>query len=310
MSIKNDLPSFLLVKEYRSDAKNYKRKQTLPLIDKTLKNVSSFIKTVYSQSDTASRKGILQQLNARIKVVFLLSFIIIISLSREIPQELLMTVFLFLLYVSSRVNLVGVYKKIFLFSFFFGFLIIAPASLNLVTNGKILFTIIRFNSSHRFWIYNLPETIGITREGCIVVAKFYLKVANSLSLTLLIFYTTPFNEIIKAFGMLRVPQLFLMVITLSYKFIFILSQTTEETYLALKSRWWKYSDLSDANNLVGGRIVYIFQRSWIKYEEIYKAMIARGFSGKVNLCYLKKFQWQDAAFLLLIVNVAVLCFLI
>jgi cobalt/nickel transport system permease protein len=310
MSLNNDLPSFLLVKENRSEGIIYKKKQTFPFIDNTLKNVSRFVKTVYVQSDTASKKGLLQQLNARIKVFFLFSFILIISIAREIPQEFFITFFLFILFMSSRINLVEVYKKIFLFSFLFGFLIIAPASLNLVTNGEILFPIIRFNSAHCFWIYHLPETIGVTREGCILVTRFYLKVANSLSLTLLIFYTTPFNEIIKAFGILRVPQLFLMVIILSYKFIFILSQTTEETYLVLKSRWWKYSDRSDANNLIAGRIVYIFQRSWIRYEEIYKAMIARGFSGNVNFCYLKKFQWQDAAFLLLIVNIAALCFYI
>jgi cobalt/nickel transport system permease protein len=310
MTYNNDLPPFLLVKENRSTDINYKKDQTFTLIDKTLKNVSQFIKTVYIQSDTASKDGFLQKIDARIKVIFLLSFILIISIVREIPQEILISVFLLFMYIFSRINLLEVYKKIFFFSFFFGFIIIAPASLNLVTKGETLFTIVRFNSVHRFWIYQIPETIGITREGCILVIRFYLKVANSLSLTLLIFYTTPFNEIIRAFGILRVPQLFLMIITLSYKFIFILSQTTEETYLALKSRWWKYSGLSDANNLVGGRIVYIFQRSWARYEEIYKAMIARGFSGKVNLCYLKKFQWQDAAFLLLIVNVAVACFII
>jgi cobalt/nickel transport system permease protein len=189
-------------------------------------------------------------------------------------------------------------------------LVIAPASLNLITDGKILILLMRFNTPHQFWIYHLPAIIGITQEGCFVVARFFLKVFNSLALTILVFYTTPFNEIIKALGMLRVPQLFLMVITLAYKFIFILSQTAEETYLALKSRWWRNSGVSDANVLVAGRIAYIFRKSWIKYEEIYKAMIARGFSGKVNLCYPKKFRWQDVAFLLLLLNVALLCYFI
>jgi cobalt/nickel transport system permease protein len=310
MGFNNDLPSFLFIKENRSAATLYKKKQTFPFIDNTVKNVSRFIKTVYVQGDTASKKGLLQQLNARIKVFFLLSFILIISIAREIPQECLITFFLLILFIASRINLIEVYKKIVLFSFFFGFLIIAPASLNVVTNGEMLFSILRFNSAHNFWIYHIPAIIGVTHEGCIVVIRFYLKVTNSIALSLLVCYTTPFNEIIKSFGTLKVPQLFLMVITLSYKFIFILSQTTEETYLALKSRWWKYSVPSDANNLVAGRISYIFRKSWIKYEEIYKAMVARGFSGKVNLGYVKRIRWQDVAFLVVIVAVALVYFYI
>jgi cobalt/nickel transport system permease protein len=302
----NALPTFLLNNENRSRNIFDKKKQALPFIDKTLKNVTGFIKTVYIQSDTVSKKGLLQQLNARVKVIFLLVFILLISFSSHIPQQLLITGFLLSLYLFSRINLAEVYKKIILFSFFFGFLLIAPASLNLLTAGKIIFTFIRFNSAHSFWIYHIPETIGITYEGCIVVLKLYLKVTNSIALTLLVFYATPFNEIIKALRMLRMPQLFLMVITLTYKFIFILSQTTEETYLALKSRWWGNTRMSDANTLVAGRISYIFQKSWIKYDEICKAMVARGFSGTVNLSYSKRIRWQDYVFLGVIVAVVLI----
>jgi cobalt/nickel transport system permease protein len=306
----NPLPLFLQTNEDRSKFISGRKKRNFPYIDSTLKNVTGFIKIGYVQNDTASKKGLLQQLNARVKVIFLLFLIVFISLIRHIPQQLVVTAFLFILYILSRLQLAEVYKKIFILSFFFGLLIIAPASLNLMTDGKILITLMRFNAPHQFWIYHIPATIGITKEGCLVVTRFYLKVFNSLALSVLVFYTTPFSEIIKAFGMYRVPQLFLMIITLSYKFIFILSQTTEETYLALKSRWWRNSGMSESNELVAGRIVYIFRKSWIKYEEIYKAMLARGFSGKVNLCYPKKIKWKDIFFLLLVLNVALLCFFI
>jgi cobalt/nickel transport system permease protein len=304
------LPSFLQTSENRLRSISDKKKGTFPFIDKTLKNVAGFIKTGYIQNDTASKKGLFQQLDARIKVIFLLFFIVIISFQQNIPRQLFITAILFILYVLSWINLAVVYKKLFLFSFFFGFLVIVPACLNIITDGKIIIFLIRFNAPHRFWFYHLPSTIGLTKEGCILVTKFFLRVFNSLALAILIFYTTPFNETIKALGTFRVPQLFLMVITLAYKFIFILSQTTEETYLALKSRWWSSPGVSGANELVAGRIVYIFRRSWLKYEEIYKAMLARGFSGKVNLCYPKKFRWKDAAFLILLISVALLCYLI
>jgi cobalt ECF transporter T component CbiQ len=306
----NLLSSFLQTNENRSKFVSDNKKHALPYIDKTLKNVAGFIKSGYIQNDTASKKGLLQQLNARVKVIFLLCFIVIISLRSQILPQLFITVFLLTLYILSKILLAEVYKKILIFSFFFGFLVVAPASLNIITDGKIIFTIIRFNSSHQYWIYHLPAIIGITREGLFVVARFFLKVTNSLALTLLILYTTPFNEIIKSLKMLRVPDLFLMVIILTYKFIFILSQTTEEIYFALKSRWWKNLKEADASKLVAGRIAFLFRKSWIKYEETYRAMIARGFSGNVNIGYLKKTGYPDYAFLFIFLSLGIFCFFI
>lgn len=297
------LPEFLQSNEAHDAHDNSKRKQSLPFIDRTLNNIAGFIKTGYIQIDSASKKGLLQQINPRAKIIFLLLFIISIGLLRQIHQQLCITLLLFLFFITSRINIREVYKKIVLVGFFFGFLVAAPACLNIITHGNILFPVLHFTEPHKFWIYHLPETIGITREGCIVVIRFFLKVTNSVALTLLIFYSTSFSEFVKALDFLWIPQLFLIVILLTYKLIFILSFTTEETYLALKSRWWNHFKIKDANQIVSGRILFIFRKSWLKYEEINRAMISKGFSGKINFCYSKKLNWLDAAFLLFIFSI-------
>lgn len=306
----NELPSFLLKNEISSKKLFDKKRHSLSFIDHTLKSIANLIKTVYIQNDTSTKNGFLQQFDARIKLIFLIFFILIVSFNRQVPSQLFITAFLFALFIPSHVNLSEVYKKVLALSFFFGFLVIVPASLNIVTNGKIIVKIIQFKTDHSFWIYHFPATIGITREGCLVVTRFYLKVANSLTLTLLIIYTTPFNEIIKSLRIFRVPHMFLLVITLTYKFIFILSQTTEDTYFALKSRWWKNSKSSENNRIVAGRISHIFRKSWIKYEEVYRAMIARGYSGSIHVIYSNKINWKDITFLLFFLSMGVLCYLI
>jgi cobalt/nickel transport system permease protein len=306
----SELPSFLITSEIHSNTPPAKKKYSLSFIDRTLKSIAGIIKVVYIQNDTATKKGLLQMLDARIKSLFLFFFIIIISLNRQISSQLFITVFFFALLVTSKVNLAFVYKKVVVLSFFFGFLVIAPAALNIVTNGDIMVTIFRFKTSHSFWIYHVPAVIGITKEGCWVVLRFYLKVANSLTLTLMIIYTTPFNDIIKSLRIFRVPNMFLLILTLTYKFIFILSQTIEETYFAMKSRWWKNAKGSHVNQMVAGRINHIFRKSWIKYEEIYHAMVARGYTGTVSLIYTGKLKWQDFAFLLFALSTGVLCFFI
>jgi cobalt ECF transporter T component CbiQ len=291
------LPIFLTTNETRLKHFTGKQKQVFPFIDRTIRNVASVIKSVYIQNETASKAGLLQKINARAKVIFLFGFIILVSFIRQIPSQLLISVLIFMLFIFSRVNLVSMYKKIFLLGFIFGFLIIIPAALNLVSEGEIIFNIIHFKSAHRFWVYHIPANIGITKEGCWVVLKFFLRITNSIALTLLIMYTTSFAEIIKSLKLFWVPDLFLLIITLSYKFIFILSHTTEETYFALKARWWRNSKETSAKQFIAERITYIFRKSWMKYEEIYRAMVARGFNGNVNLCYAQKIKRSDFVFL-------------
>ncbi len=306
----NGLPSFLLKNEIRLTKPHVKKKHSLSFIDLTIKSIANIIKIVYIQSDTAGRKGFLQQLDARVKAIFLFFFIIIISLNRQVSSQLLITAFFFVLLVFSNINLVFVYTKVFVLSFFFGFLIIAPAALNIVNNGEIIAKIFQFKNSHSFWIYHVPAVIGITKEGFWAVLRFYFKVANSLTLTLLIIYTTPFNDIIKSLKIFRIPNMLLLVLTLTYKFIFILSQTTEETYFAMKSRWWINTGESHANRIIAGRITHIFRKSWIKYEEIYRAMLARGYTGTVSVIYTGKIKWQDLTFMFFFLSIGVLCYFI
>jgi len=306
----NALPLFLQTNEEHSKKSSVKKRHSLSFIDRTLKSIAELIKIVYFQSDTASRRGLLQQVDARVKSIFLFFFILIISLNRQISSQFFISAFFFVLIISSGVNLAFIYKKVVVLSFFFGFLVVAPAALNFITDGEIILNIVHFKKDLSFWIYHVPSVIGVTKEGCLVVLGFYMKVANSLTLTLMIVYTTPFNEIIKSLRLFRVPAMFLLVITLTYKFIFILAQTTEETYFAMKSRWWRNTRESQMDKIVAGRITHIFRKSWIKYEEIYRAMSARGYTGAVNISYSQKIKYPDIAFLVFFLAIGVLCYFI
>lgn len=306
----NRLPAFLLEPENLTSAHKWTKHNKLPFIDHTIASIASFIKTGYLQIEMAGKKGFLQQIHPGIKLLFLLYFVVIINISSHITTQLLVCGFLILLYLLSRIHLIAIFKKITFLGLMFGFLIILPAALNIVTPGKCVIRLFDFGTAHHFWIYNIPPTIGITAEGCTVVFRFFLKVSNAIALTLLIVYSTPFNEIIRSLKILRVPDVFLLIVTLSYKFIFILSQTTEETYLALKSRWWKYSGKNETNTLIAGRITHIFRKSWVKYEEIYKAMVVRGFTGKVVVLSFIKITGMDIVFCAFFVFWGIICCII
>ncbi len=279
-------------------------------VDKTLSKTANLINTGFVHVDLASKNGLMQLLDARIKVLFMLFFIVLVSIIGSIEKQLIVSSIIIVLFGFSRISILHIYSKILILGFVFGFLVVLPASLNVFQQGTIIFPIIELSSNKQFWIYLIPKNIGVTYEGSFFVLKFFVRLVNSLSLTFLIFYTTPFNDIIKSLKMLKVPDLFLMVILLTWKFLFILSQTVEETYMALKSRWWERTHGSQARQIVAGRILFIYRRAWIKYDETYKAMISRGYNGHVQLLYASKIGIKDTFFIGFFVIIGILLLLL
>jgi cobalt/nickel transport system permease protein len=289
------IPSFLLEKE-NIESKGADKNKKLSFIDKTINNAVLFISSTFLQWETAKKNGLFQMLDSRVKVTFLLLFVLLVSFTGETKIQFMIAFFLFLLCVSSRLNIVHIYKKILATGVVFGFLIFVPASLNIFTNGENAFTIFHFQHAHSWWIYNIPQDISVTDEGIKTVVRLTLKVINSVTIVLLVVYTTTFERIVKSLSIFKIPDIFLLTLTLTYKFIFILSNTIIETYRAIKMRWWNRSPVKDVEKIIAGRIGFLFRKSWERYDLVYQSMIARGFNGKVNFYYFDKLKITDYLF--------------
>jgi cobalt ECF transporter T component CbiQ len=291
--MKSDIPSFLLNTPSSLPPQRGGGKINTSYIDRGIESFAGVLRDGYTQWELASGKGFLHELDTRIKVGFWLFFIIIISLKKHILPELGIFFTVFILVVLSRVNLINFYKKIFLLGFLFGFLIAFPSALNVITHGKVLIPIITLSKAYDFWVYHIPEVIGFTREGASVVAMLTLRVLNSLSVSFLILYTTPFPEIIKALKVLKVPDTFLIIISLAYKYIFIFARTVTDMHLAKKSRLIGEVNRAEARNWVAGRIAFLFKKTQLKCDDVFKAMIGRGFSGEIKLYRYQKITGRD-----------------
>lgn len=299
--MENKIPSYLLqplkVEKSLADIKGVR----LTFLDKTIMNSASAAKSIYIQAENASKQNFINKVNPHVKFISLIYMAIVISVVSNLAAQLLATGLIFLGYVLARLKVFQVYRKILFLVFIFGFLVVLPASLNVITPGKIIFNLITFNNPSHFWIYDIPQSIGFTETGFQVVLMVFLRVLNSVSFALLIVFTTPFPAFIKSFRIIGVPDTFLMVISLAYKYIFILSRTIEETYFALKSRLSGNIKSSSMRKLVSGRIFFIFKRSMITYENTYYAMVSRGYHGKVKLHTQEKFTILDFFVLVIVV---------
>ena len=303
--MENKIPSYLLQTVHDQIELGKAKRAKLSFLDKTLISSASAVKAIYLQAENATKKNLIHTIHPHIKLISLIYLAIMISVVSNLDAQILTTAFIFLLYIIAKLKISQVYRKIFFLVFIFGFIVVLPASLNVITPGKIIFNLITFNKPSHFWIYNIPQNIGFTVDGFQVVSLIFLRVLNSVSFAMLIVYTTSFPSFIKSFKIIGVPDTFLMIISLAYKFIFILSRTIEETYFALKSRLLGNIKNSNIRKLIGGRVFFIFKRSMIIYESTYYAMVSRGYQGKVILHSQKHYTYKDFVALAIIVAIGI-----
>lgn len=303
--MENKIPAFL----FRISDDNCEivkvRKASLSFLDRTILNSARAIKSIYLQAENAMKENLIYNIHPHIKLFSLIYLAVIISIAGNLHAQLLTASFIFLFYRLAKLKISQVYRKVFFLAFIFGLLVIFPASLNMITPGKIILNLISFNKPSHFWIYDIPQNIGFTSEGFQVVSLVFLRVLNSVSLAMLIMYTTSFPAFIKSFKIIGIPDTFLMIISLAYKFIFILSRTIEETFFALKSRLLSNIRSSNMRTLIGGRIFFIFKKSMIAYENTYYAMVSRGYQGQIMLTSQRRLQYKDFIALVIVIALGI-----
>jgi cobalt ECF transporter T component CbiQ len=252
-------------------------------LERSISSISMMIRKGLFHTTGVDSPGLFQGLDARVKFAFLALFLIITSLKHVATSQLVITVMILCAILLSRLQLGRIIKYILPFTFFFGFLIALPASLNVITPGTILWTIVQFHQDNRFWIYHIPRQIGFTYEGLAVVILLTLKVMNSLALSWLVLSTTPLSEIMRVLKAFRVPDSFLLIVNLANHYIFTLSRTIEDMYRARLSRTFHSQSRGEGRMWVAGRMAHIFEKSIARYSEVYKAIQGRGLSDTYRL---------------------------
>ncbi len=261
------------------------------VLEKGIEGIAGLIRTFYMQWESSSGKGPVQRLDPRVKVLALIYFLIIVSLKQgptALPLILAMAVA-----VALAAGVFGtIWRKVLALGFVFGFLLSLPAALNIITPGEVVIPVVRLKGPVDFWVYHIPAEIGLTRQGLRTVLLLTLRVMDSLALSFLLLYTTPFHEIIRALKALGAPDALLMVVTLSYKYIFIFAKTVGEMHLAKKGRSMGADGMRE---WAVGRFAFLFRKTRAKCEELFRAMQARGLSEEISLPPRKGLSMADYA---------------
>ena len=78
--------------------------------------------------------------------------------------------------------------------------------------------------------------VGLTRQGLDAAALIVTRVAVSISLVVLLTLTTPWNRLLASLRALFVPRMFVLVLGMTYRYVFHLLNGVTDMYTARKAR--------------------------------------------------------------------------
>ena len=244
------------------------------ILEHTIGEITGTLERAFFAEEISTRKGLFQSLDARVKVVSVLALLISVSLSHSLVLIAFIYLLVFFFAWASAIPASFLIKRVWLALPFFTGLIILPALF--ITPGPVLI--------------RLPLGLVITQTGVITSLFLLLRVSTSVSLTLLLILTTPWNTVLSALSILRVPDVFILILGMTHRYIYLLLHTANDMFLSRKSRVVGRLSTSENQKILAAVSATLLGKSLNMSSEVYMAMQSRGFRG--NIVTFKPFQMQ------------------
>jgi len=104
----------------------------------------------------------------------------------------------------------------------------------------------------------------------------------SVSLSVLRVMTKPVADLLKSLQAVLVPQLFILVLAMDYRYIFLFLHITNGMFEARKSRIVARTSGGEQRRWITWSMGGMLNRSVKMSNDVYAAMVARGFSGSIR----------------------------
>jgi cobalt/nickel transport system permease protein len=245
--------------------------------------------------EVAVRPGFLQGIDPRAKVLGLLGLMVAVTFTHHLLVLLAAYALCLLLAGLSRVP-ARRFAQALLAVLAFSVVVALPAVLNVVTPGTSLWTL--WHDVHRhLGPWQLPETLAVTDAGLLVAARFILRAAVCVSLAALLAATTRAERLFRGLRALGVPQLFVMLLGMMQRYLGALLRAAEEIHLAKLSRSIVPGSLRQEQGWMAAGLGALFRRTQRLGNDVYLAMLSRGYTGEVHLLDEPHWRGRDWAFL-------------
>ncbi len=235
------------------------------VLEHTLQGISASLEHALFAEEISARTGLFQSLDPRVKILCMLAFLIAVNLSRSLVVIAAIYLLALALALASSIPAGFFIRRVWLALPFFTGMIILPAFF--ITPGPA--------------VLQLPLGLVITSTGLTSGLFLLLRVSTSLSLTLLLVLTTPWNTVLGALTVLHVPDVFILILGMTYRYIYLLLHTANDMFLSRKSRVVGHLDASEDRRMLAAISGTLLGKSLDMSGEVYLAMQSRGFRGAI-----------------------------
>lgn len=249
-------------------------------LEQTLAGITGSIEQAIFSERLARLPGGLQALDPRAKLGMFLAMLLAAGLTGSVVILLALHAVVLAAARASHVPVVGFLRRTWLGIPLFAGVVVIP-SLFLVPGPPLLALTLGP-------VHLAPSVPGVA--GAVLLVA---RVGTSVSLAVLLVTTTPWADVLKALRAVRVPQLFVLVLSMTYRYIFLFLHTANGVLLARKSRVVGRAGGAEQRRWIGGTMGNLAGRAFRMSNDVYAAMMARGFTGEARTYATYRMRGRD-----------------
>lgn len=149
-----------------------------------------------------------------------------------------------------------------------------------------------------------PWGLTITGAGLTRFVSIVMRSWISIQMAILLTTTTHFPDVLHALRHLKVPAILVAILAFMYRYLFVLVDEAARLLRARAARSAQLPGLKSGRSLwwramvAGNMVGQLFSRSLARSEDVYRAMLARGYQGELltmNPHHMTAFDWQALA---------------
>ncbi|QSZ27308.1 cobalt ECF transporter T component CbiQ [Aceticella autotrophica] len=262
-------------------------------IEKTINGIQNIFEDMFYSDEIADKKGIMQMIDPRVKLISTLIFIILVNSGKTIQFMVVLLVYVLFLAIFSRIPMKEYFLRVSVISIVFTGIILIPSLFNIIRKGEPLFYI--------------TKSIYITKQGLYSAVMMMMRTFMSISLVYILGLSTKWANVMRSLRIFRLPQIFTATLEMAQRYIFLLLEAATDMFLARKSRNVGKITSSEGRKFVAGTIGHLMIKSNTLGDEVYSAMVSRGYTG--NFITIDTFKIRLYDWIWIIFNIAFILFL-
>jgi cobalt/nickel transport system permease protein len=268
-------------------------KNSRGVVERTLASFVDALEHAFHAGELAKKNGLLQSIDPRIKIAALLALIVMAALARQLWVIAALFVVAVAVGILSRVPPATLLKRVWLGVLGFTGCISLPALF--LTPGRAVYTVPLLG-----WI--------VTAQGFRAAAYLIMRAETAATFSVLLVLCTPWSNLLKALRVFRLPIVLVVILGMTYRYIFLLLRTAHDMFKSRKSRTVGRLDGREQRRAAAASAGVLMSKTLQLSGDVYLAMRSRGFQGEVYVLDEFHTAWFDWIALAIFLSIAALAF--